>query len=145
VISRVLTMLLCVLAPPLAAQSNGGTERTLAGAFSDEQVRQGDQTFQSYCLSCHTPTFHTGEQFRMSWFGRTVYDYFKVVKTTMPEDNPGGLTDDEYTRVITYIFKMNGFPAGADALPTDTLVMKSIRIAAPPPPASADSVHQRRR
>lgn len=90
-------------------------------------------TFESYCLSCHTPTFHTGEQFRMSWLGRTVYDYFKVVKTTMPEDNPGGLTDEEYARVIVYIFKMNGFPAGTDSLPADTLVMKSIRIAAPPP------------
>ena len=60
-------------------------------------MKRGDVAFQSYCLSCHTPTFHTGEQFRMSWLGRTVYDYFKVVKTTMPEDNPGGLTDDEYT------------------------------------------------
>jgi mono/diheme cytochrome c family protein len=131
-----------ILAIPVAAQSNGQTERSVAGSFTEDQVKRGDIAFQSYCLSCHTPTFHTGEQFRMSWLGRTVYDYFKVVKTTMPEDNPGGLTDEEYTLVLAYIFRMNGFPAGTDSLSTDTLAMKSIRIGAPPP---ADSVKQRRR
>ena len=128
-----LVLAFIVLTPPVDAQSNGQTERPVAGSFTEDQVKRGAMTFESYCLSCHTPTFHTGEQFRMSWVGRTVYDYFKVVKTTMPEDNPGGLTDEEYARVIVYIFKMNGFPAGTDSLPADTLVMKSIRIAAPPP------------
>jgi mono/diheme cytochrome c family protein len=128
-------------AASLDAQTNGAADRGVAGSFSEDQVQRGEQTFQGYCLSCHTPTFHTGEQFRMSWFGRTVYDYFKVVKTTMPEDNPGGLTDDEYTRVIVYIFRMNGFPAGADSLPTDTTVMKRIRIG----PTSTDSVKPGRR
>jgi mono/diheme cytochrome c family protein len=130
----------CILPAAVFAQTNG-SERSVAGAFSEDQVKRGELAFQSYCLSCHTPTFHTGEQFRMNWLGRTVYDYFKVVKTTMPEDNPGGLTDEEYARVIVYIFKMNGFPTGADSLPADTVVMKSIRIAAPP----ADSTKPRRR
>jgi mono/diheme cytochrome c family protein len=131
-VSKRLLLAFAVLASPLGAQSNGQSERPVAGAFTEEQVKRGAMTFESYCLSCHTPTFHTGEQFRMSWLGRTVYDYFKVVKTTMPEDNPGGLTDEEYARVIVYIFHMNGFPAGTDSLPADTLVMKSIRIAVPP-------------
>jgi mono/diheme cytochrome c family protein len=130
---------LCLLPSALFAQTNGA-DRPLSGAFTEDQVKRGEITFQNYCLSCHTPTFHTGEQFRMSWFGRTVYDYFKVVKTTMPEDNPGGLTDEEYTRVIVYIFRMNGFPAGTDSLPADTLAMKTIRIVAP-----GDSIKSTRR
>jgi mono/diheme cytochrome c family protein len=140
VTGRPLFALLLLCAPPSWAQTNG-PERGVAGAFTEEQVKRGELTFQSYCLSCHTPTFHTGEQFRMSWIGRTVYDYFKVVKTTMPEDNPGGLSGDEYTVVIAYIFKMNGFPSGTTLLPTDTLLMKSIRIEASP----TDSVKPRRR
>jgi hypothetical protein len=55
----------------------------------------------------------------------------------MPEDNVGGLTDDEYTRVIAYILKLNGFAAGSDSLKADTLEMKRIRIAAT---TSADTV-----
>ena len=140
---RLASILLLGTAAALAAQSNGARERALGGAFTEDQVKRGELTFQSYCLSCHTPSFHTGEQFRMSWFGRTVYDYFKVVKATMPEDNPGALTDDEYTRVIVYIFRMNGFSPGADSLPTDTLVMKGIRIAAPPADSAKPTHHRR--
>ena len=64
----------------------------------------------------------------MGWFGRSVYDLFKVLKTTMPEDNIGGLSDEEYTRVIAYILKLNGFPAGKDSLSSDSTVTRGIRI-----------------
>jgi len=87
--------------------------------------------FRSYCESCHAPDFHTGEQFRFSWLGRTVLEYFKLVKRTMPEDNPGGLTDDDYTRVIAYILKLNGFQPGPDSLKSDTLDLKRTRISEP--------------
>jgi hypothetical protein len=76
----------------------------------------------------------------MNWFGRTVFDLFKILKTTMPEDNIGGLSDEEYVRVIAYIFKLNGFPSGTDSLRADTLEMKRIRISA----ALPDSVKPRR-
>jgi hypothetical protein len=64
----------------------------------------------------------------MNWIGRTVFDLFKLLKTTMPEDNIGGLTDEDYTRVIAYILKLNGFPAGTDSLSADSVAMKGIRI-----------------
>ena len=103
-------------------------DRPAAGAFSADQVAKGETVFINYCSSCHAPTFHTGEQFRFSWLGRTVLDYFKVVKSTMPEDNPGGLSDDDYTRVIAYILKLNGFAPGPDSLPSDSLSLKRVRI-----------------
>lgn len=64
----------------------------------------------------------------MNWFGRRVSDLFRVLKTTMPEDNIGGLSDDDYTRVITYILRLNGFPTGKDSLPSDSTFMRGIRI-----------------
>lgn len=99
-----------------------------AGVYKEEQAVQGDTVFQRTCLSCHTPAFHSDEQFRMNWIGRTVYDLFKLLKTTMPEDNIGGLSDDDYTRVVAYILKLNGFPAGADSLSSDSTAQKLIRI-----------------
>jgi mono/diheme cytochrome c family protein len=116
---------------PLAAQTVATpAERSAAthGAYTESQATEGELVFKKVCASCHELSFHTGEQFRMSWFGRNVWDLFKILKTTMPEDNIGGLTDDEYTRVITYIFKLNGFPAGADSLRADSLEMSRIRI-----------------
>jgi mono/diheme cytochrome c family protein len=133
-------------AAPLAAQtqSNGAAERSPAGAYTEDQATRGKTAYDMFCASCHTTSYHTDEQFRFSWFGRTVFDLFRTLKTTMPEDNPGGLSDDEYTRVIAYILKLNGFQAGTDSLPSDSVVTKLIRIrvvvpdSVKPPPSTHD-------
>ena len=39
-----------------------------------------------------------------------------VMSATMPEANPGGLLEDEYVDVLAYIFSLNKFPAGDQAL-----------------------------
>jgi mono/diheme cytochrome c family protein len=142
---RSLTLALLVCAAPLAAQGNGAPTRSAAthGVYTEDQATRGETAFKTHCASCHELSFHTGEQFRMNWFSRTVYDLFQNIKTTMPEDNIGGLTDDEYTRVIAYILKLNGFAAGADSLRADSLVMRRIRIG--PAAATTDSVKPRRR
>lgn len=124
-----LLSLVLLSAAPLAAQTADTTLKPAsAGVYTEVQAARGDTAFQRFCLSCHTPTFHADDQFRMNWLGRTVYDLFKILKTTMPEDNIGGLSDDDYTRVIAYILKLNGFPAGADSLSTDSLAQKRIKI-----------------
>jgi mono/diheme cytochrome c family protein len=133
VILRFLALALATAAP-LAAQSSDTTATQWSSshpAYADDQAARGEKAYQMYCASCHTTDFHTGEGFRFGWFGRTVYDLFKVLKTTMPEDNVGGLSDDEYTRVIAYILKLNGFPAGSDSLRADSLEMRRIRIGGP--------------
>src|SRR3954469_1499413 len=115
-------LLAALAAVPLSAQTNTSppdTSRDAAGAYTDSQATLGEKVYQGNCLSCHETTFHTGEQFRFSWFGRSVYDLFKLLKTTMPDDNVGGLSDDDYTRVIAYILKLNGFSPGADSLKGD--------------------------
>lgn len=140
-----LTAALLFLAAPLVAQSNGASaERSVAlGVYADDQAVRGKIAFESYCASCHAPSFHTGDQFRMGWFGRSVYDLFRVIKTTMPEDNIGGLSDDEYTRIIAYILQLNGFPAGKDSLAADSVSMRQLRIG--PPSAPSDSGRKLRR
>ena len=96
--------------------------------YTEDQATRGKTAYETFCASCHTTSFHTDEQFRLNWFGRTVYDLFKTLRTTMPEDNPGGLSDEEYTRVIAYILKLNGFQPGSDSLTADTTSLKLIRI-----------------
>lgn len=132
------------MAVPGLAQTNGSmtdaaivATSTAPGVYSDAQAAKGRTAFQMYCASCHAASDYAGEQFRMNWFGRRVSDLFRVLKTTMPEDNIGGLSDDDYTRVITYILKLNGFPAGPDSLPADSTRMRAIRIG--PAEASAKS------
>lgn len=122
-------LLLLALAFPVAARAQNGTaDRPVSGSFSAEQAARGDTVFQNACIACHAPDFHTGEAFMFSWKGRTLLDYFKLVKSTMPEDNPAGLPDDDYVRVIAYILKLNGYTAGKDSLRADSLSLKRIRI-----------------
>lgn len=110
------------------AQTPSDMRPAASGVYKEAQAMSGDSLFQRNCISCHTPQSHADEQFRMNWLGRTVYDLFKLLKTTMPEDNIGGMSDEDYTRVIAYILKLNGFAAGADSLSADSLAQKRIRI-----------------
>ena len=127
---KVIGIAALVLLASAAAARAQDLKPASAGVYKEDQAIQGDTVFQRTCLSCHTPAFHSDEQFRMNWIGRTVYDLFKVLKTTMPEDNIGGLSDDDYTRVVAYILKLNGFPAGADSLSADSTAQKLIKIGA---------------
>ena len=139
---RISLLLLVVAGAPVAAQNGNGAQRSVAvGVYTEEQAIRGKSAFDVNCASCHLPSDHSGDQFRMDWFGRNVYDLFKVLKTTMPEDNIGGLSDDDYTRVIAYILKLNGFPAGKDSLASDSTMLRQLRIA----PADSAKAPGRRR
>jgi len=127
-ISILSALVLVSAAADAQAQTPSDVRPATAGVYKEAQAISGDSLFQRNCVSCHTPQFHADEQFRMNWLGRTVYDLFKLLKTTMPEDNIGGMSDDDYTRVIAYILKLNGFPAGTDSLSADSLAQKRIRI-----------------
>lgn len=128
VVIRAALLVAALSLPSAILAQNGSAERPVSGTFTEEQVALGEKVFRATCSACHEPTFHAGEQFMFSWKGRTLYDYFKVVKTTMPEDNPAGLPDDDYVRVIAYIMKLNGYAPGTDSLRADSLHLKRIRI-----------------
>lgn len=123
------TILLLALALPAAAQN--GAERPVSGSFTEEQASKGETVFRAVCASCHVPSDQAGNGFKANWFGKTVFDYFVNLKKTMPDDNPGGLSDDEYTRVVAYIMRLNGFSAGTDSLPADSTKLKLIKIGPP--------------
>ena len=65
----------------VSAQDAGALKPASAGVYKEEQAARGDTVFQRTCLSCHTPSFHADDQFKMNWIGRTVYDLFKLLKT----------------------------------------------------------------
>jgi mono/diheme cytochrome c family protein len=116
------------------AQSTDSTagKSVWQGVYTEEQATRGDTEHQNNCSSCHGTEKYAGEAFTKNWVGRTVFDLFDQIRTTMPDDNPGGLSAQQYKDVVAYILKTNGIPAGTDSLPNDPEAMRLLKIDAKP-------------
>ena len=55
-----------------------------------------------------------------------------LVSTTMPQDNPGGLTQAQYLDVTAYVLQLGGFASGGVALRADTATLRHVRLAIKP-------------
>jgi len=103
-----------------------------SGVFSENQAGRGEGVYRTSCQSCHAKTEYTGDKFKVAWVSKTAYDIFDVIRSQMPEDNPGSLERQEYVDVVAYIFSLNAFPAGSGDLPGDDDGLKKVRIDSPP-------------
>jgi cytochrome c553 len=134
-------LLLLTIAAPLAITSlpAQGTDSTAnagksvwQGVYTDAEATRGDAEHQNNCTACHGTEKYSGDAFVKAWVGRTAFDLFDQLKTTMPDDNPGGLSAQQYKDIVAYIFKVNGMPAGTDSLPGDPEALRHIKIDAKP-------------
>jgi S-disulfanyl-L-cysteine oxidoreductase SoxD len=128
-------LLFGLVAGSLQAQQGGDTVSVLAGVYSQSQAERGGQAFEQECSFCHAPAEFSGRIFQLTWQGRSVGALFNELRTTMPLDNPGSLTPDQYAAVVAYLLGLNRYPAGEKPLPADPDALNRIRIE-PPPPAS---------
>ena len=117
------------LAAPTDGSAQDGAEQlsTLDGVFSVEQAERGRQTYAKACVQCHVLEWYTGEVLR-AWEGRSLFDLFTVISTTMPENNPGSLGRRDYVDVIAYILSLNGMPAGDQDISTGSSRLRQILV-----------------
>lgn len=108
-----------------------------AGVYSEPQARRGEAAYRTNCVSCHSAKAYTGESFKLAWVSRSAYDIFDVIRTLMPEDNPGALPRQDYVDIVAYMLSLNGYPAGSAELPPEDDALKSVKIDDPPPPGPA--------
>lgn len=107
---------------------------TLSGVYTADQAKKGQTVFSNLCIACHTTGSHKGQAFRVRWNGKTLWDLYQLIQTTMPVSDAGNLPKADCARVIAYVLKLNGLPAGADELPADENVLKMITIVLPAAP-----------
>ena len=100
------------------------------GAYTETQAARGEATYRANCTSCHATSAYVGDAFVRAWDGRTAFDLFELIRTTMPNDNPGRLSRQEYADIVAYMFKLNRFPPGERPLPADDEGLKQVRIEA---------------
>lgn len=104
--------------------------------FTDGQADRGRTAFDEACAECHTTSEFRGRTFQSDWGHRTVYSFFRTVRSTMPDDNPGGLAEETYLDVVSYILRMNGHGSGASEMTMDS-PMREVRMEPPAPGPAA--------
>ena len=112
------------------------------GVFTEAQAARGRDVYTGACGLCHgrrlngapddpdmrsTPPLARA-RFLREWEGRSLATLLAFTRLTMPEDNPGSLTDEEYVDVIAYMLSVGRMPAGDGELPTDSRRLAEIVI-----------------
>src|SRR5262249_43484267 len=77
------------------------TRSTQEGVFSAAQSKRGATAYTNQCAGCHADSLLgrdvipplAGPMFLDHWTGNTANDLTQQIKTTMPQDSPGSLTD----------------------------------------------------
>jgi mono/diheme cytochrome c family protein len=116
-----------------AGAQDAPSRSTRQGVYTAAQATKGQELFAGRCQSCHSPTTHTGPNFFANWAeGRPLWGLVSFVRTEMPYDSPGTLTNEEYSQVVAYLLKQNGLPAGNEELPTADAALQAIKFEAPP-------------
>jgi mono/diheme cytochrome c family protein len=73
-----------------------------------------------------------GRVFFRKWAGNTLGTLYLVSSTTMPQDNPGSLPDQDYIDIIAFLLASNDVPPGDEELRPDVSVLNNIVIEPPP-------------
>jgi mono/diheme cytochrome c family protein len=113
-------------APAAPAAAAGERRSVLAGVFTSAQATRGQQKYQQSCASCHAVAEFSGTTFQRIWNNRPIGDFYEVIATQMPMTAPGSLSPQEYTDIVTYILRLNGYPEGGAELAPDRAVLDRV-------------------
>jgi cytochrome c len=100
-----------------------------AATYLPAQADRGEKVFKQVCAMCHAQSQFVGQTFVENWNDHRIYDFYTLIRSTMPLNNPGGLKDEDYLAVVAYLLKANQARPGTDSLGTDSLSLRHRKIA----------------
>lgn len=125
---HVIAVLFFALGAVGAAQSTDPSTTTVwQGVYSEAQAARGKVEYTAHCASCHRDDLSgyndiiRGARFMEKNRESTLHLFFEKTKTTMPRGAPASLTDKAYVDIVSYVLKVNEFPAGAAELRDEDL------------------------
>lgn len=91
---------------------------TWDGVYTEEQAAEGLEVFTNICANCHNAQNPLGgDAFLRRWSGKPLHAVWEFMTTRMPYGAPGSLTPQQYSAVLAYVLKSNGYPAGDRPIP----------------------------
>lgn len=115
----------------LAGLDTAEEQRTIwDGVYGSAQVARGRLVYDGQCAVCHgrrlngaaeDPDMQSGPplaraNFLRDWNGRSLAVLFDYTRASMPQANPGSLTDEQYADIVAYMLSVSGAPAGPSDL-----------------------------
>lgn len=84
------------------------------GVYTREQAKLGEVLYTQHCLLCHDKKYFRPVLKR--WEGQPISILYTVMSTSMPESNPGFLTEKEYVDILAYILSLSRYAPGDSEL-----------------------------
>jgi mono/diheme cytochrome c family protein len=103
--------LICVSAPPLAIGGEPSAQAPSAGPASP-----GASEYTAHCADCHGAKLEggvhapplVGQKFDEDWRGKRARLLYSRIISTMPQNNPGTLTEQQALAITLYVYALNG-------------------------------------
>jgi hypothetical protein len=97
----------------------------LDGIYTDAQAKRGGAAYGENCAGCHGEDLYgramgplRGDHFLDRWREDSLNVLFTHIKTKMPANAAGSLSEAAYLDILAYILQVNSFPAGTRELTT---------------------------
>ncbi|MDR0780760.1 MAG: cytochrome c, partial [Pseudomonadales bacterium] len=111
-------------------------DSTRDGVFTSQQAAAGATLYTRSCIECHGATLRGGEAgpaligagFWNKWAGQSTAVLYQITASTMPVNNPGGFTPQQYASLVAFMLQQNGLPAGDKPLSSVTAELASIKL-----------------
>jgi len=106
-----LTSGLIVTAALAIAASAFAEPRTVNdGVYTEAQADAGEALYTEHCLLCHDKKYF--RPILKRWEGQPIGIMYTVMITSMPESNPGFLSEKEYVDILAYILSLSRYAPG---------------------------------
>lgn len=112
---KILLTLWTAMLPAMWAGSLAADPRTINdGVYTREQAKVGEVLYTQHCLICHDKKYFRPVLKR--WEGQPISILYTVMMTSMPESNPGFLSEKEYVDILAYILSLSRYAPGDSEL-----------------------------
>ena len=98
------------------------------GVYTKAQAKVGEELYADQCLLCHDKKYFRPVLKR--WEGQSLSILFTVMSTSMPESNPGFMTEKEYVDILAYILSLSRYAPGETELDYKDGALDEITVAA---------------
>jgi|SRR5581483_2751846 len=113
-----------------------GARAQTSGYYTIDQAAAGADIYQAKCSKCHGAQMEgyigpslRGHAFQVITSRESSADrLLLIISRNEPQDNPGGLSDEQDADVMAYILQINGYPAGKEKLSAESSHLRELLL-----------------